>query len=504
MTKRVRRFSRAGAVRPQRQIKSYVAYSTAAVLAACVLVLPSHSAAGAEGSSSEGQFKPPSYNVLRHNEDWSGLVDVDRSGLDGRDSMKYIPLTDGGAAWVGFGGQLRERVEVWSDFGFGATPGGVDNDDVFLLSRLLLHADLHLGEHVRVFVQGKSSLSTDRDLAGGRRTLDVDELAMQNGFVDLSTSLADGGRALLRTGRQELLLGKQRLVSPLDWANTRRTFDGVSGSVAFNGWQATGFWTRPVVIRKYDSNSANDSQEFMGVYAARKAPDSRSGQDVYWLRLNRDMVTFNDPMGTPAKEERDTVGVRLWGNPEGTNLDYDVEAAYQFGDIGSNDIEAYMVSSDVGMRMDGEYKARFFVGLDYASGDNSEGGDVETFNQLFPLGHAYHGWMDFIGRQNIIDARLGVSAKPRPKLTVIAKAHHFRRADDDDAVYNAGGGVLRAGSAGTSSDVGVEVDVLAKYQCNRHLSIGFGYSHFFSGDFIEESGSGSDVDFFYVPVQYTF
>jgi hypothetical protein len=27
-------------------------------------------------------------------------------------------------------------------------------------------------------------------------------------------------------GRQELLYGAQRLISPLDWANTRRTFEG--------------------------------------------------------------------------------------------------------------------------------------------------------------------------------------------------------------------------------------------------------------------------------------
>jgi hypothetical protein len=32
--------------------------------------------------------------------------------------------------------------------------------------------------------------------------------------------------AYVRVGRQELLYGSQRLISTLDWANTRRTFQG--------------------------------------------------------------------------------------------------------------------------------------------------------------------------------------------------------------------------------------------------------------------------------------
>ena len=38
----------------------------------------------------------------------------------------------------------------------------------------------------------------------------------------------------------------------------------------------------------------------------------------------------------------------------------------------------------------------------------------------------------------------------------------------------------------------------------RHLKGLFGYSHFFAGDFIEESGSSDDMDFLYVQAQFTF
>ena len=41
----------------------------------------------------------------------------------------------------------------------------------------------------------------------------------------------DDATLTLRPGRQMLLFGKQRLVSPLDWSNTMRAWDGVSSTL---------------------------------------------------------------------------------------------------------------------------------------------------------------------------------------------------------------------------------------------------------------------------------
>jgi len=146
---------------------------------------------------------------------------------------------------------------------------------------------------------------------------------------------------------------------------------------------------------------------------------------------------------------------------------------------------------------------RLHVGFDYASGDDSnDDGDVETFNQLFPLGHAFFGYVDAVGRQNMIDLGAGVSLKPADRLTVALVDHNFWRADD--ALYNAAGGVVRAGALGSSSEVGNELDLTVKYALDRHAMVLLGYSHLFAGDFIEESGPDDDIDFAYVSVQYTF
>ena len=38
---------------------------------------------------------------------------------------------------------------------------------------------------------------------------------------------------------------------------------------------------------------------------------------------------------------------------------------------------------------------------------------------------------------------------------------------------------------------------------SRHTMIMLGYSHFFAGDFIDQSGPDEDIDFGYLSFQYT-
>ncbi len=147
---------------------------------------------------------------------------------------------------------------------------------------------------------------------------------------------------------------------------------------------------------------------------------------------------------------------------------------------------------------------RLFLGFDYASGDDSPGGDVETFSQLFPLGHAHLGYMDAIGRQNIIDFNQGISFHPLNRLTVNIHNHLFWRASSADAIYNAGGNVSRAGGLGASRKIGDELDLTLKYKFSRHLVGLLGYSHFFTGEFIGESGANEDMDFVYTQFKYMF
>lgn len=439
----------------------------------------------------QSETRPDYSPVLRQAEDWSVLSNREAGDSgDLFDPIKYVPLSDDESIWASFGGQVRLRYEDWSGFGFNNR-----NDDSFFLTRIRLHGDIHFGDQFRVFVEGKSAQSTDRSLPGARRGLDVDTMALQQAFGDVTLPLGDA-TVTLRGGRQMLLFGKQRLVSPLDWSNTMRAWDGFSGELVSGNLKVTGFWTQYVPVDKTGHNESNGDEQFYGAYATISKIIDNVNADLYWMKRDRDFIM----------DDRHTIGARVFGKLGESGFDYDVEGAYQTGDSGTSDVSAYMIGAQVGYTLnDLECRPRFFAGFDMGSGDNDPtDSDVNTFDQLYPLGHAYLGFIDVVGRQNILDANFGVSLKPLEKTTLIASVHFYSRDDEMDALYNAGGGVVRAGGAGTSSEVGSEIDLLLKHQLDTHTTILLGYSHFFAGEFVEDTGVSDDIDFFYTSVQFTF
>jgi len=439
----------------------------------------------------------PSYQNLRYQEDWSVLRGVDESSPSKR-PLKFIPLNEKETVFLSIGGQARGRLESWSNFGFG---GAGSRDDTFGLLRLRFHGDLIAGRHFRFFAEGKSALATSRDLPGGLRTLDVDTIALQNAFLDFSVPFQEGSFTV-RSGRQELQFGKQRLVSPLDWANTRRTFDGFRGILKQGNWRVDGFWTRFVRTQKYSFNQNDSGSDLFGLYAIGKLP-AKLAVDFYWLGLDRNQNVWG---GVSGEELRHSIGARLDGPISDTPLDFDLETAYQFGDHASRDIRAFMFASQMGYRLsDLPGAPRLTFGFDYASGDKDPlDARVNTFNQLFPLAHAYFGFIDIVGRQNIIALTPGLSLKPLNPLTLRFDLHFFWRADLNDAFYHAGGGIVRPGNPLLSRRLGSEMDWTLQYRMNRHTVVTGGYSHFFPGPFIKESGPAEGIHFAYIMIQYTF
>jgi len=165
-----------------------------------------------------------------------------------------------------------------------------------------------------------------------------------------------------------------------------------------------------------------------------------------------------------------------------------------------------MFASQMGYRLSALPGApRLTFGFDYASGDEDPlDARVNTFNQLFPLAHAYLGFIDIVGRQNIIALTPGLSLKPLNPLTLRFDLHFFWRADLNDAFYHAGGGIVRPADPLLSRRVGSEMDWTLQYRMNRHTVVTGGYSHFFPGPFIKESGPAEGIHFAYIMIQYTF
>ena len=453
-----------------------------------------------EDGQTASELKRPAYQILRYDEDWSMLKGVDRSRTgDFWDLLKFIPITQDQNVWLSVGGQVRERFEYFGQFLFGSS--APKHSDGYLLSRFRLSTDLYITQYFRIFAEGKSSLSTDRELSGGRSNAFVDTIDLQNAFADVMIPLGDKASVTLRGGRQELLLGSQRLVGPSDYTNVRRTFDGAGAIIRFQDWKITPFWAEFVPVDKYSFNESTSDNQLFGVYGTGGLHILPVNLDLYWLGVNNKTATFT---GATGREHRHTLGGRLWGKIGQTGLDFEVEGAAQIGEIAGRDILASMFTAILGYSPPiTSLSPRVFIEFDYASGGRP-GGDIHTYNQLYPTGHSFLGYIDYIGRQNIISPSAGLSVIPLRGLTLFLQQYFFWRDSDRDAIYNKSGGVLRPGTTTTARYVGAETDFYVTYSFDRHILLYGGYSHFFPGDFIDKTGPSKDSDFFYTAIQYTF
>lgn len=462
----------------------------------------------APATTAPAAVTPPPYTPVRWTENYSYLKNPALRS-DPFDPIKYIPLGPDGF-YLSLGGQLRERYENFDNPNFGALP---TDDDGFFLHRGLFHADFQLGPVFRVFGQYKFALEDGTD--GGARATDADESDIQQLFADAKIPLGGKDSVTLRFGRQDLIYGAQRLISPLDWTNTRRTFEGGKASIVTGASTTDLFWVKPVIVDKEEPNAGDGNTSFAGVYNTTLLPNVLEGAgtklEVYGLALNKTKGPASGVQGPVAVDsDTYTVGARFSSAPK--PFDFDVEADYQFGQFDNATISAWSLAAEVGYTCTpAPFKPRAFVGFDIASGDDDPtDGDFNRFNQLFPLGHLYFGYIDAIGRQNVIDVHPGIDftlaekTSWAQKLTLRAEYHLFWRESTKDGVFNAGGGLLRAAGGSDESYIGSELDLLLTWQIDRHTQAYLGYSYFWAGDFIEDTGPSEDISYVYAALQFTF
>ena len=254
------------------------------------------------------------HKPLFFDNDFSYLCDENWDGWFPGDGLKRRGLPGGG--WFDIGGQFRSRYHAERNMrGLGLT--GVDDD--FLLRRTRIYGDFHFTPNIRVYAEMLDAESTYENF--GPRPIEVNRADMQNLFVD-ARLIANGDSSLTaRVGRQELLFGSQRAVSPLDWANTRRNFEGVRFMLKQKDRTLDAFWTNPIRIDDSSFDSPDRDQEFMGIYSSYKGRKNQTF-DTYFLRLLNGRGANNFQFNT--------IGVRWQGSQN--NMLWDFESAYQFGD----------------------------------------------------------------------------------------------------------------------------------------------------------------------------
>jgi len=400
------------------------------------------------------------------------------------------------------GGSLRLRYEWKQGFALGA-PRAVDPQD-YLLSQLRLHLNIHKGDRWHLFFEGQDSRVNSMFLRNA-----VNDVKAANTFADrfdlhqgyLDARAGNDFAIQLKVGRQKFNLGAQRLVASLEWVNTARVWDAVRISQQLGDKRRSldMFASRLVPVRPrafnnhaLTGNRMFDSQ-FYGIYLTDKASISHSRAEFYYL-LRRN-IHVGDLVHT--------TGLRY--AYRNNRWDADGEAMLQTGSYGFLRHRAYAAHIGAGLKLFPQW--RLGTAYNFASGDsNSTDSKHQTFDNLYPLNHAYYGYMDLFSLQNIHNAEavLAWKANKQNKVRLAYEGFWLAKATSD-SWYNAGAAAIRRATGPVSSYVGSEIDVtLATSFGDWPISTLLGYSHFFAGSYISQTGSSRDSNFFYLQGRYVF
>jgi Alginate export len=462
------------------------------------------------------KWTPSPYTPIFCNTFWDAdfryLDKPDGQPVDFFDRLKRMHFGDD---WMlSIGGEFRDRYV--NEIG-GANGRLNGKDQRYDLMRNRVYGDLWYQDRFRVYVEFLDAQSFGQSLPP--LAIDIDRSDLLNAFVDIKLGEFGDNPLYARIGRQEMFFGSQRLISPLEWSNTRRTFEGARAFWHSECFDVDAFWVRPVQNYPNRFDAADANRQFAGAWATYR-PSKEQTIDLFWLYLDEDLpVGLGKTTGGRFGYDVHTVGGRYNGYAKMSDLSsraeglcgsllWDIEGAYQFGDYSNRLIAAGMTSTGVGYSFAGlPMEPQLWAYYDYASGTpNPDGtGTWSTFNQMFPFGHYYFGYLDEIGRENIHDLNFQASLYPAKWITFLSQYHFFRLDQAKDALYGTSPGypVVRrdpTGRAGT--DVGQELDLFLNFTLDRHSTLQIGYSKLFAGDFIKQTGVNTSPELFYV--QYYF
>ncbi len=457
---------------------------------------PPPSTAAQSSARAPAPVPDPAYAVSRFEEIWSATPSP-----RGERILKHLALRDDGASWLTLAGSVRARESSYGNF---LLSDAAAMQDSYAELRTLLSADLWLGRasapHARLFAEVRDAQGFGRTLPGGVRTNEADRTDWQNLFADI----AYGGNGV-RYGRQELALGRERLVGVGDWANSRRAFEGVKGMARLQGMRVELFDGRVVAVRTDAPDRPDSTTHFRVVSVAtlRDRAASRSLLPSAWqgwvMRLQSDR----------GASSRTTVGARaLWKVPAGSSLfTLELEGASQRGHIRAKAVDAWFsVAEGTVVWKRARWSPSALLGLDVGSGTASDTlHRADAFQPPYATAHGFTGIADVFGRGNLAEARGGFGFEPRRGVQVQGVWRHFTRVRTEDGVYNKSNALLRAAAGSRDRAVGDEGDVTVTWPVGSHLKVQGGAALVLPGSFLRNAAAGAVAErFVFVSTTVTF
>jgi hypothetical protein len=423
------------------------------------------------------------------------------SAIAGEPSLTPAPPADP----LKFNFQARLRAELRENvFDFDNSRDAA-TDDAWLLQRIRVGLEWQPAPWLRLALQGQDvrEFFSDRSDIPGVLGAEGDDA------FDLRLASLEFGRPdnlSLKLGRQVLSYGDERLIGPLEWLNFSRTFDAIRLHWQHKHWWLDAFAASVVRIHESEFNVSDwlepadqRNQCLSGLYFSTDLIP-RHTTELYLLHLHEE--------GRTGTSDFVTLGTRWRHDPvPQAPWDYTFELAGQAGQAAGQDLRAFASHLEAGYNwLDLPWKPRLAFEYSYGSGDGDPtDGQLHTFQNLYPTNHPPYGFMDTFAWQNMHNLVLRLSAQPHSRIKTTCDLHGFWLSDTADAWYRANGvTTVRPRTPGASNYAGTEIDFTVSAKLSDHLQTLLGYSHFFAGSYLDDTGAGDDADFAYFMVTLAY
>lgn len=400
-------------------------------------------------------------------------------------------------SWIQFGGQFRDREESQDGLSYSKI------NDTYDLTQLRVGLYIQPTDWLElVAVTQDSRVFFNHQVPTAppyQNIWDIREAYLQLG------SSTEGWFDFI-AGREILSFGDERVIGPSDWLNMGRTFDTLRLDLHPPGAKVSIFASSVIIARDGVVDHHLEGNNLYGIYTSFTSLIPRATLEPYLLwRVAPGNVSLpeTDHLGHLSEV---TGGARFAGVlPDG--LDYDIEMNKQTGSLGHDTIDAWGGHWNAGYTFrDARGKPRIFGEYNYASGNKNPNSTTwGTHDEIYPSAHDKMDFADQFGWRNIEDLRAGVDEKLGKKWDLTETFNDLWLATKNDAVYSSSGAIaVVAHPTATSTHLGTELDLIADYKQNSHVTYGFGFAHIFAGSFLSQTTSGKDYNYPYAYVTYIF
>lgn len=419
-------------------------------------VFTNNSGFGPVGNYSWFAFGPNApYAQARWAEDWSGLCNDPDKNKDWFNRLKYIPLNDSGNIWLSLNG--AERFQYIFDSHAYMGYQNKKNSHRFLL-RSIYGADLHVGSHVRAYVELINAVAGGIRQFGYQTGTQRSRLNLQQGFLELKNEML-GAKMGVIGGRQFFVDAPAAMQSPRELANIRQSWDGFRGYSIWKRFRIDLFdlWqTDEHNDQKVFTYGPNYNARLYGAYSSLALPSfyalgkkSQLFLDAFFIGYLFNGTTASIPTRQIAAMQkgstrRDNIGGRISGNVGTINIDF--TGVYQGGVFrpanngNTRPVRAFLFSSLISHTFK-NVGGSLTVGLksDYSSGGNYKKTTGAVRNFAVP----YFPTTDldmtlYLTTSNSVSTGPLITYIPRPDILMVLHAPFIWRANTNDTVYGVG------------------------------------------------------------------